>query len=525
MAEQNLDIVIRVRGGQVASSEIKGVGKATEQVGTQTESANKKTAGLSRTLKGLASGIAVYKGYQFVKSAVAETTSLAKSTGALQRVTGFDTRTASGWVEMAKQRGIASKQLNQGFITLGKNIVNAGNGSKSANQAFSALGLDAANLKAQDAQTRMGMLADSFKALPAGVDKAALAQKLFGRQAQTLLPILNTSAKGLNEYIGGFAKSSGMTAKSKEETLKFVAAQRQWGAATDSVKVAVGTALIPILVSLAKVLTPLAEGFAKLMQQSPIFRYMVIALSAAMATFVGIMAVANITMLPITGTMGLIIAAVVGLGVALVICYKKIGWFRDAVNAMAKGAVAAFNWLKQAAVNVFNWIKGNWPLLVSILGGPLAAAAVQVALHFNQIKSAAQSVWNFLRGLGQFIGGVFAGAWRTAASAVQGVASAIGDVVSTAEKISKLPGKALKVVTGAFPGAATGGTITHGGAAVVGERGPEVVRLPTGSQVIPNHALAALGGGGGRVVVPVYLDNRQIALAQADYTADQMAAR
>ena len=62
MADQNLDIVIRVRGGQVASSEIQSVSKATAQVGTTTEETTKKTSQLGQQLKAVATGIAVYKG-------------------------------------------------------------------------------------------------------------------------------------------------------------------------------------------------------------------------------------------------------------------------------------------------------------------------------------------------------------------------------------------------------------------------------------------------------------------------------
>lgn len=52
---------------------------------------------------------------------------------------------------------------------------------------------------------------------------------------------------------------------------------------------------------------------------------------------------------------------------------------------------------------------------------------------------------------------------------------------------------------GLIPGFATGTNYAPGGLAIVGERGPELVNLPRGSQVIPNHAIgspAMLSGGG-----------------------------
>ncbi|MBO8164703.1 MAG: phage tail tape measure protein [Brevibacillus sp.] len=45
-----------------------------------------------------------------------------------------------------------------------------------------------------------------------------------------------------------------------------------------------------------------------------------------------------------------------------------------------------------------------------------------------------------------------------------------------------------------LPGLATGGTVTRSGWTLVGERGPELLRLPRAAQVIPNYELPRLGG-------------------------------
>jgi len=54
-------------------------------------------------------------------------------------------------------------------------------------------------------------------------------------------------------------------------------------------------------------------------------------------------------------------------------------------------------------------------------------------------------------------------------------------------------GNVLKSVLGGF---ASGSTATGGGLTMVGERGPELVNLPSGSSVMPNNQLQAFGGGG-----------------------------
>src|SRR5690606_38930943 len=56
-----------------------------------------------------------------------------------------------------------------------------------------------------------------------------------------------------------------------------------------------------------------------------------------------------------------------------------------------------------------------------------------------------------------------------------------------------------------IPGLASGTNYAPGGLALVGERGPELVNLPRGSQVIPNHKL---GGGGVTVAPQINIDAR-----------------
>lgn len=87
--------------------------------------------------------------------------------------------------------------------------------------------------------------------------------------------------------------------------------------------------------------------------------------------------------------------------------------------------------------------------------------------------------------------------------------------------LAKLPGPdSVTIGFGAVPGLARGGTVTSPGLAMVGERGPELLRLPRGAQVQP------LGAGfGGTVVTKVYLDRRQIAEAVGSEVSSRAARR
>lgn len=93
----------------------------------------------------------------------------------------------------------------------------------------------------------------------------------------------------------------------------------------------------------------------------------------------------------------------------------------------------------------------------------------------------------------------------------------------------------LGAVLGAVPGFAKGTNFAPGGLAVVGEKGPELVNLPRGAQVIPKIP-KAMGGTGITVSMPIQIDatgadsagfarvERQIAQLKADLPAQVVAS-
>jgi hypothetical protein len=532
--DQTLAIDVQVSGAQQGASQIKGVGTAVSGVGKETEETSKQTSALRNTLSGLATGFAVYKGAQYIKSAVTETTGLAKATITLTRLTGMDSQTASAWVGIAQERNISAKQLNTGFITLSKQLVALSQGSKTATVAFGQLGLSQAQLQGKSTQQAIDLISNSLANLPPGADKAALAQKLLGRSAQQLLPLLNQGSDALNEQIGVMGKQLGMTDSTVKNSLKLVQTQREWEATMMGLKVAIATALLPIITQLAQIIEPLAQGFATAMRSSEAFRVIVISLTAALTTFIVVtkaLALAGISVDAAFSPWLVIPAIIVGIGVALVMLYNKVGWFRDGVNA-------AFTVIKAVFVAVFNWVKANWPLLAGILFGPFGLAAGEIVQHWTSVKNTVVGIFNTIKGavttVGSAISSALAGAFNTVSKSIQAVVSGINSIVNTAKKITGLPGKVLNVLGGGISGIASslnpfgahGLYASQSGTAVVGEHGPEIVNLPQGSTVRPFGGLTGRGGGGPvQIHTHVYIGKRQIALAIGDYVADTQAAR
>ncbi|MCE4092864.1 D-Ala-D-Ala carboxypeptidase family metallohydrolase [Priestia megaterium] len=84
---------------------------------------------------------------------------------------------------------------------------------------------------------------------------------------------------------------------------------------------------------------------------------------------------------------GLIIAAIVGLGVAFVVAYKKSETFRNFINKL-------FDAFKTGASAVLGFLKNNWPEILATITGPIGWAVYAVVKYWDQIKSATITAFN-----------------------------------------------------------------------------------------------------------------------------------
>lgn len=109
------------------------------------------------------------------------------------------------------------------------------------------------------------------------------------------------------------------------------------------------------------------------------------------------------------GPWGLVIGAIVGIGAALVVAYKKSETFRNIVNAAIDTVVNAFKNLRNTAEVVFNALKnlftGNALPTVDILSKIMPkATAIKVTATLMQIRQVFIDVFNAIWQFGQDIG-------------------------------------------------------------------------------------------------------------------------
>jgi hypothetical protein len=93
---------------------------------------------------------------------------------------------------------------------------------------------------------------------------------------------------------------------------------------------------------------------------------------------------------------GVVVAIIAALVAGLIWAYQNVDWFRNAVDAMGRAVVAAFNWVKDAAMAAFNWLKDNWPLVLAIITGPIGIAVLLISKNWDTIKSAFSAAIDFI---------------------------------------------------------------------------------------------------------------------------------
>lgn len=551
MADQRENIIARfVTEGLDGYKRSVGEGaKATRDAGAQAEAASGGMSKMAKSLAVAAGGAAVaQRGFAFLKSATGDATGLARATAGLSRQTGMDARNASAWVSIAKSRGIESKALTTSFTAFSKQL-NAGiTGQKTASTTLKGLGVDLGGLRSGSIGTQqaLGQVADAFAKMPDGAQKSALAVRLFGKQGLTMLPILNKGSGAIAEQQRAMQRAGlTMDQSGVARSLKLAQSQRELTAAMSGVKVSIGTALVPILVTLAQTIMPIAQGFADLIRKCPALGAVVAGLAIALggllvvakvaAAFSALGIAVSASMLPVIA----VIAVVAALAAGFYFLYTRVGWFRNAVQA------------------VWSWIKSNWPLLLAIISGPIGFAIYMVVTNFGRIKGAVQAAYNavvgafgamvaFIRGLPGRVAGVVGGMFNPIVNAAKNAATwAWRQFTWLVDRIREIPGKiggiisdigssvrnVLPFATGGIVAAQTGLNANRGTTSIVGERGPELLQIPSGSRVTPLPPPSLLpsqigGDAGGRpIVAQVFLDRKMIAEAFAGYSADQQAAR
>jgi len=198
------------------------------------------------------------------------------------------------------------------------------------------------------------------------------------------------------------------------------------------------------------------------------------------------------------------------------VIWSTVGFLIQVTKNLVNTMVEAWNWIVAKAM----WVKDNFALVVGSIIGFFATLPIMMPFY---VGVAITKIIGFVASINW--GGVFSGIWRamqgvwdmvvntavnawhrirsidwgSVASGIgKGFANGIIGIIESALKsaVSGLPGNIESKIH--LPRFAGGVQNFSGGLAVVGEQGAEIVNLPKGSDVIPNHQISSgspVGGG------------------------------
>lgn len=201
---------------------------------------------------------------------------------------------------------------------------------------------------------------------------------------------------------------------------------------------------------------------------------------------------------------------------------KNFGWIgtfiSDIFRGISQSATEIFGWVgkfigdiwagvAKSASDNFGWIGGflsdTWHNVLQIASDVFGWINNFVTDVWRNIAQSASDNFGWVSG---FVDGVWQGIQEGAkgmANLVIGYINMIIDGLNTAsDLITQISGGDVHLGhIGKIPGLATGGTVTQPGTVLVGENGPELLKLGAGASVIPlDHPAAKQQGGGGNKV-------------------------
>ncbi|MBY0455262.1 MAG: hypothetical protein K2Q11_10340 [Burkholderiaceae bacterium] len=227
-ADMNQAVQSVQSSGQKISAEMGRIGNSIEAMMNPIKAINAAFGPLLAAIGGLA----ITDKIRGVITGMAELDAMAKKTGA-------SVEALSALKGITKGVGGSLEEVGNGLAKLSSKLVDAQNGSKSAQASFDSLGLDPTKFKSSE-DAMLG-ISKKIAGLSSGYEQVSAAQDFFGKGGAALLPTLLNLAK-TGELNGK------VTAEQAAQAVKFEQAMAKLGGRFSSIYTDIASALLPTLV-------------------------------------------------------------------------------------------------------------------------------------------------------------------------------------------------------------------------------------------------------------------------------------
>jgi lambda family phage tail tape measure protein len=177
---------------------IKRLGNSMQGVQGKVKNLKMAVGGLNTAFKALGAALAVGAFANLAKQTIDQ----ADAFGKLSTRTGIAANSLQVFVNAGKLADVSQAQLETGLKSFARTSYEAAKGVATYSDAYASLGVDVkqadGSLKASD--DLLKEIADKFKDLPNGPEKAAIAMRLFGKSGADMITLLNGGSEALEKF-------------------------------------------------------------------------------------------------------------------------------------------------------------------------------------------------------------------------------------------------------------------------------------------------------------------------------------
>lgn len=267
----------------------------------------------------------------------------------------------------------------------------------------------------QDAIKAIAECDNVSEALQAQVgDTGLTVEEVFGaKAAQELAANVQNGNFNIEQWTQVLQDNQGAL---EDTTSNATTMQDAWSQATNSVSIALGGTLVPVISDVVIAVSDVITKVAQVVQQSPILQALLMGVATALGILAGALAITSLisavqkafAMLKNTMLMNpifLVVTAIAALVAGLVYAYNHCETFRNIVNqaftVIKNVVVTVINTIRTVIVTVFNFIKNHfsttWNAAKNIVVTVWNAIKGAVTSAINAVRSTVTSVWNAIR--------------------------------------------------------------------------------------------------------------------------------
>ncbi len=485
------------KGAKRAAAEINTFGSKAEQAGF-------KVGSMAKTIAVGATALAGTAIVGQIKDMVNAGLEYASALGEQAAQLGVTTKAMQEYRYVASQTGVSNEEMDAAIAKLSRTIGDAAGGSKKASAAFAALGISVrdANGNVKDAGELIPEIAGALEKIPSPAERASALVDLFGKAGQKLAPLMSEGAQGVQKLRDeahqlGLVLSDDQIQKADATADKIAALNQQFNARIAGVVSDNADSILKLvnaLAALAEKLLKLVEVGAKV-ANSPVGRFIGMGLDSAGSLGIGSENLRKLEQQAKTRQSG---------GAAPVAAKPATSWGKTtsapllqsgsaytglrtnfAGGGILSSASGTFAGMQPGnAAGLFMWTTDDLTAQKKALqelsqeaeqtSDKVEVSNVTIARSFGEM---AQDSLNALQNLTSAIRG---GGFLDILGGIIGLGLQLGGAGVFGKKIQ------ANINTPRVPAYAKGTGFHPGGLAMVGERGPEIVRLPRGSAVYPN---------------------------------------